>query len=63
MDFSITKNVIVASVILVSGIGGLAISIGSATITSTAMSMILGIALNLILRDKKAEEIKDSPQE
>ncbi len=63
VDFSITKNVIVASVILVSGIGGLAISIGSATITSTAMSMILGIALNLILRDKKAEEIKDSPQE
>jgi len=53
IDFSITKNVIVASVILVSGIGGLVINIGSATLTSTAMSMILGILLNLILKDKK----------
>lgn len=53
VNFDITKNIIVASVILVSGIGGLAISIGSATLTSTAMSMILGIIFNLILKDKK----------
>lgn len=58
IDFSNTKNIFVASTILVAGIGGLAFKFGDPnnpmiTITSVAASMILGIIMNLILRDKK----------
>ncbi|MCQ2772029.1 MAG: uracil permease [Bacilli bacterium] len=60
IDFGKAKNIFIASVILVSGIGGLAIKFGNPTaptiqITSTAVAMILGICLNLILKDKKEE--------
>ncbi len=57
IDMSKTKNIFVASVILVSGIGGLVISfiVGdtNVSITSTAVSMILGILMNTMLRDPK----------
>lgn len=60
VDFSNTKNIFVASVILVSGIGGLSVTfVGGGypiTITSVALSMVLGIVLNFILVDKKKEE-------
>lgn len=55
IDFGNTKNIFVASVILVAGIGGLQITVGGMTITSTAVAMILGIILNLILKDKEAD--------
>lgn len=55
IDFGNTKNIFVASVILVAGIGGLNITIGSISITSTAVAMILGIILNVILKDKDAD--------
>ena len=61
VDMSNTKNIFVASVILVSGIGGLALKFAfpgtstMITVTSTAFSMILGILMNLILKDKKVE--------
>lgn len=53
VDLGNTKNIFVASVILVAGIGGLKFSVGDITITSTAVAMILGIVLNLILKDKE----------
>jgi len=56
IDFGNTKNIFVASVILVAGIGGLKFSFGSMTITSTAVAMILGILLKLILKDKEASK-------
>ena len=56
IDFGKTKNIFVASVILVAGIGGLNITVGSITITSTAVAMILGILLNIILKDKAADK-------
>ena len=60
IDFSKSKNIFVASVILVAGIGGLSLQFGDVsapvvTITSTAVSMLLGIIMNLILKDKKEE--------
>lgn len=60
VDLSKTKNLFVSSVILVAGIGGLLLKFGNVdapiiTITSTAVSMFLGILMNLILRDKKEE--------
>lgn len=60
IDFSKTKNIFIASAILVVGIGGLALKFGdpsnpAITITSIAVSMIVGIALNLVLKEKTAE--------
>ena len=59
IDMGKTRNIFIASVILVTGIGGLVISfvVGNATIsvTSTAMAMIMGILMNLLLREKKEE--------
>ena len=60
-----TKNIIIASVILVVGIGGLALKFGPANdpiieITKIAVAMFLGIILNLILRDKKKEETTEN---
>lgn len=69
VDFNVTKNIIVASIILVVGIGGLVLGFGDVykngvptgdyviQITSTAVAMILGIVFNLILKEpKKVEE-------
>lgn len=58
VDMTKSKNIFVASVILVTGIGGLALKFGNVsqpivTITSTAVSMILGIVMNLILKEKR----------
>jgi len=57
IDMGATKSIFVASTILVAGIGGLAInfSIGQVafSISSTAVAMILGIIMNVILKDKK----------
>ena len=56
IDFGNTKNIFVASVILVAGIGGLKFSVGAITITSTAVAMILGIVLNIVLKDKESDK-------
>lgn len=62
IDFGETKNIFVASVILVAGIGGLVLAFNDAAgntiveITSIAVSMILGIVMNAILKDKKKPE-------
>lgn len=62
VDFNATKNIIVASVILVIGIGGLVLGFGGTSegyvvsISGTAVAMILGIIVNLILKDNSIEE-------
>ena len=62
VDFSNTKNVIVASAMLVLGLGGATISIvsGDLAITISGMSLaaIVGIILNLCLPTEKSEEDK-----
>lgn len=61
IDFGKTKNVLVASAMLVLGLGGAAISIvnGDLSITITGMSLaaIVGILLNLFLPDEEEEVI------
>lgn len=52
-DLENNKNLIVVSVILTTGIGGLVISAGTISIAGVALSMILGVVLNLILGIKK----------
>jgi uracil permease len=64
VDFTKSRNLIIAAVILVSGLGfsdGLTFTIGSASITLTALSIaaILGILLNAILPGNDYEFGKD----
>ena len=58
VDLEENKNLFTASVILIAGIGGMAMSIGKVTITSIACALILGIIVNSVLslkKDDKAE--------
>lgn len=52
VDFDNKKNLFIASVILVSGIGGLMLKIAGLQITSVAFSTLLGIILHQILPEK-----------
>jgi uracil permease len=62
VDFGKTKNVIVASSMLVLGLGGAAISIvsGDVSVTISGMSLaaIVGILINLLLPADKDDDIK-----
>ena len=54
------SNLFTVSVILIAGIGGMAMSIGKVTITSIACALILGIIINIILTKFKKEEDTNS---
>lgn len=56
VDFGQVRNLIVASSMLVLGLGGAVLNIGAVTLSGTALSAIVGIILNLIL--PKAEKAK-----
>lgn len=64
VDFNNTKNVIVASAMLVLGLGGAAISIvsGDLSITISGMSLaaIVGVLLNLCLPGEKEEKVAEN---
>ena len=49
------KNLFTASVILICGIGGMALKIGEVTLTAIACALILGILTNLMLKGKKED--------
>ena len=53
VDFEDNANLFTASVILISGIGGMALAIGKVTLTTTACALILGIITNIILNKFK----------
>ena len=61
VDLGDNRNLFVVSVILICGVGGMAISFGAngeVTLTAVATALILGILTNVLvhLRDNKAEE-------
>ena len=56
VDFEKNANLFTVSVILIAGIGGMAMAIGPVKITSIACALILGIITNLLLRKGKEEE-------
>lgn len=58
VDFEKKKNLLIASVILVIGIGGLVFQVGTFTLSAMALATVLGIVLNLILPDKALSEEK-----
>ncbi len=52
VDLEENRNLFVVSVILITGIGGMALRIGQVTLTSIAVALILGILVNLFLSRK-----------
>ena len=52
VDLENNANLFTASVILITGIGGMALAIGKVTITSIACALILGIIVNVVLSKK-----------
>lgn len=52
LDFSKSRNLIIASSMLVIGLGGAVLEMGSLVISGTALSAVVGIILNLILPDE-----------
>ena len=54
VNLGASKNLFVAAVILITGIGGLSISFGNVTLTAIACALILGILTNVIV--SKAQE-------
>ncbi len=53
VDLNENKNLFVVSVILIAGVGGMAVSFGSVTVTEVACALILGILTNVMLSKKK----------
>lgn len=57
VDLGDNRNLFTVSVILITGIGGMALTFGKVTITSIACALILGIVTNLCLnRGKKSDD-------
>ena len=56
VDLEDNSNLFTISVILICGIGGMSMSIGTVTITSIACSLILGIIVNILLNKFKKPE-------
>ncbi len=55
VDLGDNSNLFVVSIILIAGIGGMALKIGQVTLTEIACALILGIITNLMLSRKRSE--------
>ena len=60
VDFSKSRNVIIASSMLVLGLGGAALTFGSVTVSGMSLAAVVGVLLNLLLphEDEEKEEVK-----
>ena len=56
VDFRQVRNLIIASSMLVLGLGSAVLEVGPVTLSGTALCAIAGIVLNLILPREKTEE-------
>ncbi len=59
VDLEDNANLFTVSVILICGIGGMAMKIGEVTLTAVACALILGIITNLILHRTKKSDASD----
>ena len=55
VDFGVTRNIIIASIILTTGIGGAVLTAGSFSLSGIGLAALIGLVLNLTLpKEKKA---------
>ena len=62
VDLEDNANLFTVSVILICGIGGMAMAIGKVTITSIACALILGIIVNIVLNKFKKNDKEDKAE-
>ncbi|MCR4766094.1 MAG: uracil-xanthine permease family protein [Bacteroidaceae bacterium] len=55
VDFGVTRNVIIASIILTTGIGGAVLTAGSFSLSGIGLAALTGLVLNLILPKQKTD--------
>ncbi len=56
VDLGESRNLFVAAVILICGVGGLTLNFGQVTVTSIACALILGILVNFLVNLKKSSD-------
>ena len=62
VDFGMVRNLIIASSMLVLGLGGATLNMEVLTLSGTALSALAGIVLNLILPQEEAYNPKEVPE-
>lgn len=62
VDFGQVRNLIIASIMLVLGLGGAVLDLGVLVLSGTALSALAGILLNLILPQEEVYEPKELPE-
>ena len=60
VDLNKNRNLFVASVIFITGVGGMVVSFGAVEIRTVACALILGILTNIMLSKEKDEEAADA---
>jgi uracil permease len=64
IDFSKSRNVIIASSMLVLGLGGAVVNIATVTVSGMSLAAVVGILLNLLLpKDDEEENIEEIKEE
>ena len=58
IDFSLTRNTVIVSLMLALGIGGATLTFGKFTLSSIGLCALLGIALNLILPKPRTDSLQ-----
>ena len=58
VDLGNTRNLVIASLILILGIGGAEMVFGSITLGGIGLSAVVGVVLNLVIPKGKNEEQK-----
>lgn len=59
IDLNNNKNVTIIASVLTLGVSGAVCNFGVVSIGTTALAMLVGIILNLILKDKKPTEMEN----
>ena len=63
VDLGDNRNLFTVSVILIAGVGGMALTIGKVTITEVACALILGILTNLLVNIKRGKaDAEETPR-
>ncbi len=60
VDLDDNRNLFVVATILISGIGGMSLTIGKVTLTEVACALILGIIVNIVLGNKAEKGAKEN---
>ena len=60
VDLGDNRNLFTVSVILIAGVGGMALTFGKVTVTEVACALILGILTNVLVNIGKKKETPES---